>query len=112
MTMNLEQYYDAYEIFVPRQQLEFLMKHDFWPDGIAYKRFVDFGRITKDRGKSLNTETDKKDRQNNVIANITINFIAFNCKKVVRSLDCVGRLCHNADIIVLQETWLLPHDIP
>lgn len=41
----------------------------------------------------------------------TANFITYNCKNVVRSIDCVRKLCHRGDIIALQETWLLPHDI-
>ncbi|RVE43379.1 hypothetical protein evm_011964 [Chilo suppressalis] len=27
-------------------------------------------------------------------------------------MDCIRRLCQTADVIALQETWLLPHDIP
>lgn len=38
--------------------------------------------------------------------------ISFNCKGLKRSLDCVRSLCGKADIVALQETWLLPHDIP
>ncbi|RVE40308.1 hypothetical protein evm_015042 [Chilo suppressalis] len=30
----------------------------------------------------------------------------------LRSMDCIRRLCQTADVIALQETWLLPHDIP
>jgi exonuclease III len=42
----------------------------------------------------------------------TITLATFNCKNVVRSADCVRRLCVMADVIALQETWLLPHDVP
>lgn len=42
----------------------------------------------------------------------TSKFISFNCKNVHRSIDCVKCLCRDADIIALQETWLLPHDLP
>ncbi|XP_050561669.1 uncharacterized protein LOC126912652 [Spodoptera frugiperda] len=41
----------------------------------------------------------------------TIKLVTFNCKSVTRSVDCVGRLCRTADIVALQETWLLPHDL-
>lgn len=58
MTMKVEKDYDAYKIFVPKQKLELFMEDDFWPDGIAYRRFIDFGRNKRDRGKSLNAETD------------------------------------------------------
>lgn len=41
-----------------------------------------------------------------------IKCISFNCKSVTRSVECVRSLCQTADIIALQETWLLPHDVP
>lgn len=47
---------------------------------------------------------------NNVKKNVTLS--TFNCKNVIRSADCVRRLCRVADVIALQETWLLPHDVP
>lgn len=34
-----------------------------------------------------------------------------NCKNVKRSLNCVRSLCRTADIVLLQETWLYPHDL-
>ncbi|XP_028168859.1 uncharacterized protein LOC114358896 [Ostrinia furnacalis] len=37
--------------------------------------------------------------------------ISFNCKSVTRSAEGIRALCQSADIIALQETWLLPHDI-
>lgn len=40
------------------------------------------------------------------------NFISFNCKNVKRSVDGIKELCDFADIIALQETWLMPHDLP
>lgn len=42
----------------------------------------------------------------------TTKLVSFNCKCVRRSIECIRRLCCTADIIALQETWLLPHDIP
>ncbi|CAK1594455.1 unnamed protein product [Parnassius mnemosyne] len=41
----------------------------------------------------------------------TVKVVSFHCKKVIRSLDCVRRICRTADVVALQETWLLPHDI-
>ncbi|XP_049882113.1 uncharacterized protein LOC126378053 [Pectinophora gossypiella] len=41
----------------------------------------------------------------------TTKMISFNCKNVMRSVNCVRSLCRTADIVALQETWLLPHDI-
>ncbi|XP_075990148.1 uncharacterized protein LOC142985788 [Anticarsia gemmatalis] len=40
------------------------------------------------------------------------SFISYNCRSVMRSIDCVKLLCQTADLIALQETWLMPHDIP
>ncbi|CAK1540712.1 unnamed protein product [Leptosia nina] len=37
--------------------------------------------------------------------------ISFNCKSVTRCVDYVRKLCQRADILALQETWLLPHDL-
>ena len=37
--------------------------------------------------------------------------VSFNCKSIVRSVECVRKLCSTADIIALQETWLFPHDL-
>jgi hypothetical protein len=44
--------------------------------------------------------------------NTPTGLISFNCKNVVRLTECVRKLCHKADIIALQETWLLPHEVP
>lgn len=38
--------------------------------------------------------------------------ISFNCKNVIRSVERVRKLCRSADIVALQETWLLSHDLP
>lgn len=38
--------------------------------------------------------------------------ISYNCKSVKRSAECVRSLCKSADIVALQEHWLLPHDLP
>ncbi|XP_073953054.1 uncharacterized protein [Choristoneura fumiferana] len=40
------------------------------------------------------------------------NFATFNCKSVKRSVDGIRELCKTCDVIALQETWLLPDDIP
>lgn len=40
-----------------------------------------------------------------------LKLITFNCKCVATSVDCIRRLCVSADLIALQETWLLPHDL-
>lgn len=38
-------------------------------------------------------------------------FASFNCKNVKRSIDNIRDLCQCVDVIALQETWLLSHEI-
>lgn len=40
-----------------------------------------------------------------------ITLITYNCKNVKRSLEGIRQLCRYADVIALQETWLLPCDL-
>ncbi|KAI5635638.1 endonuclease/Exonuclease/phosphatase family domain-containing protein [Phthorimaea operculella] len=37
--------------------------------------------------------------------------VSYNCKSMKRSIAYLRDLCKSADIIALQETWLLPHDL-
>ncbi|KAJ2946347.1 hypothetical protein O0L34_g12384 [Tuta absoluta] len=37
--------------------------------------------------------------------------VSFNCQGLKRSAEQVRNICSYADIIALQETWLLPHDL-
>lgn len=50
MTMKLPKQYDAYKILVPKEYLEMFLNDDFWPEGVAYRRFVNFK--TKPNGTS------------------------------------------------------------
>lgn len=43
--------------------------------------------------------------------NQAIKMYSFNCRSVKRSWECVKNLCQTGDVIALQETWLLPHDL-
>lgn len=45
------------------------------------------------------------------INNNIISVLSFNCKSFKRSMECVASFSEKADIIALQETWLLPHEI-
>lgn len=38
-------------------------------------------------------------------------FTSFNCKSVKRYFEDVRNICNKSDLVALQETWLLPHDI-
>ncbi|KAJ2943035.1 hypothetical protein O0L34_g15228 [Tuta absoluta] len=51
------------------------------------------------------------DKSKQILMDSTTKLVSFNCKNVVTSVDCVRRLCQAADVVALQETWLLPHDI-
>lgn len=44
--------------------------------------------------------------------NNTCRMVSFNCKNVKTSVSYIRELCKSSDIIALQETWLLPHEIP
>lgn len=41
----------------------------------------------------------------------TIKLVSFNCKSIKRSVQDVRDICKDHDIVALQETWLLPHDL-
>lgn len=45
-------------------------------------------------------------------SNNSVKFTSFNCKSVKRSIDNITNICMWSDLVALQETWLLPHDIP
>lgn len=42
MNMKSEKEYNSYKIFVPKEKAELFLQDDFWPVGIAYRRFVEF----------------------------------------------------------------------
>ncbi|CAH4002158.1 unnamed protein product [Pieris brassicae] len=42
----------------------------------------------------------------------THKIMSFNCKSLKRSMDCIRLLSTQVDIIALQETWLLPTEVP
>lgn len=42
MNMKIDKNYNAFKIYVPKQKLDVFMKSDFWPEGIAYRRFINF----------------------------------------------------------------------
>ncbi|XP_072941911.1 uncharacterized protein [Epargyreus clarus] len=47
-----------------------------------------------------------------ILVNHKLKLSTFNCKSVKRSVDSVRSLCDTSDVVALQETWLLPHDLP
>lgn len=53
--------------------------------------------------KIMNTNMDSR--------SINIVMATVNCKSLKTSAQQVRELCANADLVALQETWLLPHDL-
>lgn len=56
MSMKVPKAYDAYKVLVPKHKLEIFLKNDFWPEGIAYRRFVDF-KTKNNYGKNSEQST-------------------------------------------------------
>jgi exonuclease III len=50
--------------------------------------------------------------RNKLMGSKNIRIASYNCKNVKRSIDDVKTLCQMCDIIALQETWLLPEELP
>ncbi|KAJ8727230.1 hypothetical protein PYW08_015627 [Mythimna loreyi] len=44
MSMKVPKSYDAYKVLVPKHKLETFLNDDFWPEGVAYRRFVNFNK--------------------------------------------------------------------
>lgn len=45
--MKQQKLYDAYKIFVPKHKLELFMEDKMWPEGITFRRFIDFSKRNK-----------------------------------------------------------------
>lgn len=50
--MKRQKGYKAYKVFVPRHKLSTFLDENLWPEGIAFRRFVDFG-VMRFRGAEL-----------------------------------------------------------
>lgn len=44
LSMKSDKGYDAYKVFVPRHKLDQFLNENFWPEGILFRRFVDFAK--------------------------------------------------------------------
>lgn len=50
VTMRTEKPYEAFKVYVPKHKLSNFMQDDFWPEGVAYRRFVNFrNRFTTEK---------------------------------------------------------------
>lgn len=57
INMKLPKDYDVYKVFVPKSKTEVFLEDDFWPEGVAYRRFVDF---YQDTTRSTHRELEKQ----------------------------------------------------
>lgn len=46
MNMKVTKDYNAYKIFVPKNKIDVFLNDDFWPNGVMFRRFVDFTHNT------------------------------------------------------------------
>lgn len=44
INMKSNRNYNGFIVFVPKQKYGMFMTEDFWPDGVLYRRFVDYNR--------------------------------------------------------------------
>lgn len=44
MNMRMTKDYNAFKIFVPNSKVEIFLNDNFWPEGVNYRRFVQFNR--------------------------------------------------------------------
>lgn len=44
--------------------------------------------------------------------NKKLRIVSFNCRSVKNCIPVIAQLCNTHDIVLLQEHWLLPHDLP
>lgn len=58
MNMKITKDYESYKIFVPKHKLDQFMSDDFWPEGVAYRRFIEFKY--REKGSALNTGATHK----------------------------------------------------
>lgn len=54
MKMKVEKEYNAFKIFVPKHKLSLFLSDDFWPENVAYRRFIDFRHRNTNMGNSVN----------------------------------------------------------
>ncbi|XP_045455250.1 uncharacterized protein LOC123664925 [Melitaea cinxia] len=40
--MKIPKDYDAYKVYVPKSKIAYFLRDEFWPEGVAFRRFIDF----------------------------------------------------------------------
>lgn len=51
--MRKQKDYDAYKIFVPRHKLHLFLDDNLWPEGIAFRRYIDFKKRAEEYHKNI-----------------------------------------------------------
>ncbi len=41
-----------------------------------------------------------------------LRIVSYNCRSIKSNIDAIKELCTNHDIILIQEHWLLDHELP
>lgn len=54
INMRKQKDYDAYKIFVPRHKLHLFLDDNLWPEGIAFRRYIDFKKRAEEPRKNIN----------------------------------------------------------
>ncbi|XP_026729527.1 uncharacterized protein LOC113495128 [Trichoplusia ni] len=57
LTMKIDKEYDSYKIFIPKHKEDIFMRDDFWPDGISYRRFINFRNNFGDKAETRKLNT-------------------------------------------------------
>ncbi|XP_045454310.1 uncharacterized protein LOC123663686 [Melitaea cinxia] len=61
MNMKTRKEYDSYKIFVPKHKLDLFLSDEFWPIGVSYRQFINFGHIKRVLHKPNNDGKQPKD---------------------------------------------------
>lgn len=56
--MKYQKDYKAYKVFVPRHKLEMFLDHNLWPEGIAFRRFINFRERKESSGSPSRGNVD------------------------------------------------------
>lgn len=52
--MKTPKEYDAYKVYVPKSKITYFLQDEFWPEGVAFRRFIDF------KGRNRNAQVPKR----------------------------------------------------
>lgn len=62
LNVKFDRGYDAYKMLVPKNKLDYFLNEHFWPEGVQFRRFVNF---TKSRLENNEDRCVNQDKQNN-----------------------------------------------